>query len=766
MRRRLAIGIGMATAVLAAGGGVAVLTWPSGTGAAEAAPVTEPTELPPDPAAAPPRIRTALSSVDLTASTGTAQRDTQRFSLLGVSWSDPSAEPDGTIEVRTRGAATGKWSGWQPLEKADTGPDAAEAAASGRRGATEPLWAGPSDGVAVRIGGKAGLTKGLRLDLIDPGTESGGRGGGEPSPSLSADPPPTPTPTPSETTAAPADTPIEGDGPVDETVEEPAEAPAAVEEQAPPVVEEDPDTGVDSVVQEVAPAAAAASEPTVAPTSTAPVKAQFPTYYTRTAWSADETIVGSVTDAKVVNAVWVHHTGTTNDYDCAESAAIVRAIQSNDVKVKGLSDLGYNYMVDKCGRLFEGRRGGVENAIVPAATVGFNTGYAAIAVIGNYETAASSAAVETIIAQVAAARLGKYGFNPAAQGTFKAGVGNDKLAQGAQITVPRLSGHRDADATACPGANLYARLADIRAKSQLMVTGLALTGLTGGAYSGGAWYVRSQAALSWNTATPPADIARFEVLVDGTVVSTLAGDARAATIAVPAGGHGVTIRAVHTSGSTARVGVTVYGDTTAPTYRSALPLNLITGTYSATSVPVRLGLTGTDNLRFAGYTVTSPRAATLGPVTSWATTVKPGTSTWKVTARDVAGNSRAAWMSRGVVLSAETAAKKSGTWSKRTSGSYLGGRALAATGKNAKLTWTFTGRSAALLFSRGSKTGKAYVYLDGRKVATIDTRSTATKYRQALWVSSTAVKKHTVTIVVAGTAGRATVVSDGLAYIR
>ncbi|WP_433790219.1 N-acetylmuramoyl-L-alanine amidase [Actinoplanes sp. CA-252034] len=761
MRRKLAMGIGTATAVLAAGGGVAVLVWPAGTEPAGAAPVVTPTELPPDPAARPPRIRTALAAVDLTRPNSATQHDTRRFSLLGVSWSDPAAEPDGTIEVRTRAVATGRWSGWQTLEKADTGPDAAEAAVSGRRGATEPLWAGASDGVAVRIGGKAGLTKGLRLDLIDPGTESGGRGGGEPSPGVPADP----SPTPAETAAAPEDTPIEGDGPVDETVEEPVEAPAAVEETAPPAVEADPDAGVDSVGREAAPAAAAASEPTAAPTSTAPVKAQFPTYYTRTAWSADETIVGGVTDAGQVKAVWVHHTGTSNNYDCADSAAIVRAIQINDVKVKGLSDLGYNYMVDRCGRLFEGRRGGVENAIVPAATVGFNTGFAAIAVIGNYETAASSAAIETVLAQVGAARLGKYGFNPAAQGTFTAGVANDKLAKGATITIPRLSGHRDADATACPGANLYARLADIRARSQQMVTGLTLGSVTG-TYSGGAWYVKSSATLTWSTATAAADIARFEVLVDGTVVSTLGGDVHTATVAIPAGRHGVTVRAVHVSGSTARVGGTVHGDTTAPTFRGALPLDLTTGTYSATSAPVRLGLTGADNLKLAGYTVSGPRAATLGPVASWATTVKPGTVTWRVTARDTAGNTRATSMSRGVVLSAETAAKKSGTWTRRTGKSYLGGKALAATRKNAKLTYTFTGRSAALLFSRGSKTGKAYVYLDGRKVATIDTRSGATRYRQALWVSSTSVKKHTVMIVVAGTAGRTTVVSDGLAYIR
>jgi len=39
----------------------------------------------------------------------------------------------------------------------------------------------------------------------------------------------------------------------------------------------------------------------------------------------------------------------------------------------------------------------------------------------------------------------------------------------------------------------------------------------------------------------------------------------------------------------------------------------------------------------------------------------------------------------------------------------------------------------ALLFSRGAKTGQAYVYLDGKKVATIDTKQSATAYRQALW---------------------------------
>jgi hypothetical protein len=765
MQRKLAIGIGTAVAVLAAGGGVAALTWPAGSEAEAAAPVATAGFLEPDANPEPPRIRTELNTVGLTAAGAKAdlpQQSTKRFSLLGVTWDDGRSAPDGTIEVKTRSAGTGKWSDWQALEARDSGPDGAEAADPGR-GATEPLWVGPSDGVAARIAGKgSGLPAGLRLDLVDPGSEPGGRGAGEPStgptPEASASGPAEgEIPAESETPVV-EDPPVEGDGPVDEAEEAPAADPTPIEE-IPAPVQADPKAVLNSATEEVSTPPAASSVPTVAPTSTVPVKAQFPPYYSRKAWSADETIVskGSIAVASDVRVVFLHHTAHSakaNDYECADAPAIIRAIQSYDVKSDGFSDLGYNYLVDKCGRLYEGRTGGVENAVVPAATLGYNTGSAAVAVIGNYETAASTAAIETIVAQLAAARLGKYGYNPTSSGDL-----NGKK-------FVRLSGHRDATATACPGKNLYARLPEMRTRSQAMVTGMELRSVTGGGYSGGVYYVRNAATLAWTVANSSNEVEKFEVLLNGQIINTLPGSARDVTVAIPAGGHGLTVRAVHTSGSTARVGITIVGDSTAPFYRGALPLNLVTGTYSTTSVPVRLGLTGADNVKFAGYTVSRPRGANLGPVSSWTTTVRPGNTVWTVTARDMAGNTRPASMTRGVVLAAETGAKKSGTWSKRSGKGYLSGKALASTRKNAKLTYTFTGRSAALLFSRGAKTGKAYVYLDGRKVATIDTRAGATKYRQALWVSSTSAKKHTVTVVVAGTSGRPTVVSDGLAYIR
>ncbi|WIM93684.1 N-acetylmuramoyl-L-alanine amidase [Actinoplanes oblitus] len=747
MNRKLAIGVGAAVAVLAAGGGVAVLTWPSTPGNGTA--LAGVSVLPPEPGAEPPRIKTALHTVDVAGPAGVPQRATEHFSLLGVTWADPADKPAGTIQVKTRSVATGKWSGWQSLEVGDGGPDGAEAAAGARRGGTEPLWVGDSDGLATRIQGQGkGLPAGLRVDLIDPGRDTGGKGGGmvlaegesasptpEPSGSVSTEPSPKPSDPPSSPSSSPSSA----------TPGTASATPSASSVPAP-------------------------SSATPVPTSTAPIKAQFPAYVSRKGWSADETIVGPINVATEVKALWVHHTVHTQDanaYTCDQSAAIVRGIQIYDVRSNGWSDLGYNYMVDKCGTLFEGRRGGVEAPVVGAHTIGFNTGYAAVAVLGDYRTATSNDAIETTIAQLAAARLGKYGYNPSSTATFVAGSTNSKFRQGATVTVPRLSGHRDMDATVCPGDNLYSRLPAIRAKSQQMVTGMALRSVTGGGYAAGAYYVRDSATLTWTVATAAADLAGITVSVDGRTVSTLDGAARSVKLTVAPGRHSVTVLAAHRSGSTARVSTTLYGDPTAPTL-TAPAVSLRTGTYSATSAPVTVGFTARDNLRLAAVTVSRPRSATLsGTASSWATTAKPGARVgYTLTARDVAGNARAASATQSVLYLAETKATRTGTWAGRTSGSYLGGKALTASRKNAKLTYTFTGRSAALLFSRGPRTGKAYVYLDGRKVATVDTRSGSAGHRQALWVKALASKKHTVVIVVAGTSGRPAVVSDGLAYVR
>lgn len=110
----------------------------------------------------------ALESADGGRRAVLKQQNTAPFSMLGITWTDPSAQVTGTIEARTRFVGSGQWSDWLRLD-GDSGPGESVA----RRGGTEPAWVGPSDGVEARVtvGGKtsATLPAGLRLDMIDPG---------------------------------------------------------------------------------------------------------------------------------------------------------------------------------------------------------------------------------------------------------------------------------------------------------------------------------------------------------------------------------------------------------------------------------------------------------------------------------------------------------------------------------------------------------------------------------------------------------------------
>jgi hypothetical protein len=151
-------------------------------------------------------------------------------------------------------------------------------------------------------------------------------------------------------------------------------------------------------------------------------------------------------------------------------------------------------------------------------------------------------------------------------------------------------------------------------------------------------------------------------------------------------------------------------------------------------------------------------------------TAPPGdiaAATWSLRAADYAGNTRTVSAAYTPVILQESAAVRSGSWSSRSSSSYLGGASYSSGTKGASLTWTFTGRSAAWVVSRASSSGQAYVYVDGVKVATVDLKSATTLYRQAIWTKNwSGSAKHTVKIVVVGTTGRPTVTTDGLVYLK
>ncbi|BFO18776.1 hypothetical protein SHKM778_51640 [Streptomyces sp. KM77-8] len=138
-----------------------------------------------------------------------------------------------------------------------------------------------------------------------------------------------------------------------------------------------------------------------------------------------------------------------------------------------------------------------------------------------------------------------------------------------------------------------------------------------------------------------------------------------------------------------------------------------------------------------------------------------------MTAHDRAGNTASASVAGTPVILQESSATKSGTWTTKSSSSYLGGKSYTSSSKNASLSWTFTGRSVAWTVSRATTSGQAHIYVDGTKTATVDLKSSTTKYRDAIWTKTwSGSAKHTVKIVVVGTSGRPAVTTDGIVYLK
>ena len=196
----------------------------------------------------------------------------------------------------------------------------------------------------------------------------------------------------------------------------------------------------------------------------ASVDGDKPAMVTRAQWGADESIMGWPAEyAAETKAVVIHHTAEADDYGCADSAAIVRAIYRYHSITNDWGDIGYNVLVDKCGTIFEGRSGGQRQPAIGAHAGGFNTYTFGISMIGNHvDTAPSDTALESV-ARVAAWKLGNAYVDP--RGSTKlvsTGGGTAKWPAGTEVTMPTIFGHRDVGKTACPGGAAYTKLPVIR----------------------------------------------------------------------------------------------------------------------------------------------------------------------------------------------------------------------------------------------------------------------------------------------------------------
>jgi len=183
----------------------------------------------------------------------------------------------------------------------------------------------------------------------------------------------------------------------------------------------------------------------------------------RAGWHADEAIRRAAPYyADSVHFAIVHHTAGSNSYTRAQSASIVRAIELYHVQGNGWNDIGYNFLVDKYGQIFEGRYGGMTRPVIGAHSEGFNTGSVGVAVIGDYSSTSITPAARAALVSLLAWRLDLDHVDPSSS-VVRVSAGNPRYRAGTAVTLRAISAHRDVYPTSCPGASLYGQLAAIRA---------------------------------------------------------------------------------------------------------------------------------------------------------------------------------------------------------------------------------------------------------------------------------------------------------------
>ncbi|WP_235737130.1 FG-GAP-like repeat-containing protein [Nocardioides alcanivorans] len=412
------------------------------------------------------------------------------YGAVGVTWSPGAEVGDDDITVEVRTSTNGVWTEWAPLDyHEEHGPDASTAEGQRARPGTDALIVGDVDEVQARATTADGVVSpsDLRMAVVAPGESAG------------------------------------------HDVEAPEIDTAKLRQG-----DADADTGADVPSDGVL----ATDQGDIALQAT--TVTDKPKIFSRAQWGANEKLRDGSPSYYEVHAGFVHHTANANDYTKAQVPGIIRSIYAYHTKSRGWSDIGYNFLVDRFGRIWEGRYGGVDLPVVGAHTLNYNNYSFAMSAIGNFDITKPGSKIVQAYGSLMAWKLALHGVDAS---STKQQVGSR--------TFPAINGHRDAASTACPGRYLYAKLAKIRklaAKHQADWSGRELaTNVVGGSdpdlllrkKDGTVYAVPTGGMLNFDAATTPAGVsATYRTVVAS---PDLTGDGRADVLAIDATGTSWTL---------------------------------------------------------------------------------------------------------------------------------------------------------------------------------------------------------------------------------
>ena len=170
-----------------------------------------------------------------------------------------------------------------------------------------------------------------------------------------------------------------------------------------------------------------------------------PAIVSRAGWGAGDCPPRRPPQYGQIKVAFVHHTVNANNYTRAEAPSIVLAICRFHRNSNGWDDIGYNFLVDRFGTLYEGRAGGMTRPVIGAQVAGYNSESFGVSNIGTF-----SSVPQTHEAIDAMARLIRWKL--ALHGVPSQGTVTIHSSSGAARTVQRISGHRDANNTECPSS--------------------------------------------------------------------------------------------------------------------------------------------------------------------------------------------------------------------------------------------------------------------------------------------------------------------------
>ena len=396
--------------------------------------------------------------------------EVNRFLVAGFTWTGSADLPEG-VRIYLRVRENGTWSPWYLNEAADSGRDDRTTSGTGE------FVTGGADAIQASVVGGS-LPTGLKLALV-PSQPQGEEvlDAGDLTTTEAA-----PTPVIEDSVAQPQ----AGRSGVLGSPAEPAAEPASQSAPAAttPLIRSEtfrasalsassaPATAPATVPATVS--AAPVALPVAAPLSTTANGLPVPVT-TRAEWGANASYMSWDPYYASAGHVVVHHTAGTNNYSSWQSASIVRGIYYYHAVTLDWGDIGYNFLVDKYGTVFEGRSGSVAapagRMSVGAHARGVNTGTMGLSMMGDYSSISPSDVQLNAVGKMAGWFLNRAGISDANGWAGLHVWTTERYQAGSTISMPRILGHRDVGYTSCPGNVGYSKLGTIRAIAQQQISG-------------------------------------------------------------------------------------------------------------------------------------------------------------------------------------------------------------------------------------------------------------------------------------------------------